>query len=508
VKSASVNFLTLLVTTCCLAGVAGPAQTAGPAGRATTSAPSLQARAADLAARFERAGNGRAGIAAVDLLTGKLVMSARADEPFMPASNQKLLTSIFALERLGPDFRFATGAFMLDGNVVVSGEFDPTLGDPVIAARAGRDIYAELDQWAAAIGDSTAPRGAPAAPKAVRDVLVVSPPNWPARHPDWPAAQRDQWYAAPVGTLNFNDNCVDVSFAGAGGKLTPVLSPAGRFFRIDNRLTIGPGKRNLWSLRGLGDEHTFILSGSAGRASKEPISVAVDNPDLLLGRTLADRLERAGVKVVGNVRRVMPDEVDWARAKPVAATRTPLFVVLHRANKRSLNMVAECLLLRAGDGTWPGSAEMMARTLTEKFHLPPASVLPADGSGLSRGNRVTPAAMAGLLTGAARRDYAMVLFRSMPVAGVDGTLSRRFARSPCRGRVLAKTGYIAGVSALSGYVLDDQMRIRYAFSVLGNRLRKGANPAKKLQETICELLHESAATDSSRRARETLRGKR
>jgi len=370
---------------------------------------------------------------------------------------------------------------MLDGNVVVSGEFDPTFGDPIIAAAAGRDIYAELDQWAAAVR-----KRAPA--PAVRDVLVVSPPNWPARHPDWRAGDHDKWYSAPVGTLNFNDNCVDVSFAGAGQQLTPVLSPAGRFFRIDNRLTIGPGKPNLWSLRGLGDEHTFVLSGSAGRASEESISVAVNNPDLLLGRTLADRLERAGVKVTGCVRRVLPDEVDWGRAKPVAATRTPLFVVLHRANKRSLNMVAECLLLRAGDGSWPGSAKMMARTLTEKFRFPPASVSPADGSGLSRRNRVTPAAMADLLAGAARADYAMVLLSSMPVAGVDGTLRRRFLRSPCRGRVLAKTGYIAGVSALSGYVLDDQMRIRYAFSVLCNRLRKGTASARNLQETICKLL--------------------
>jgi len=479
-----------------------PAQVGRSAGRTTTTAaPSLQDRASDLAARFERAGNGLAGIAVVDMITGRQVMAARADELFMPASNQKILTSIFALERLGPDFRFATGAFILDGNVVISGEFDPTLGDPIIAAKAGRDIYAELDQWATAVRENAASTGRAAASRFVRDVLVVSPRNWPARHPDWRVGDYDKWYCAPVGTLNFNDNCMDVSFAGTGAQLTPVLSPAGRFFRIDNRLTIGPGKRNIWSLRSLGDEHTFILSGSAGRASEEPISAAVNNPDLLLGRTLADRIERAGVKVAGQVCRVSPDEVDWARAKPVAATHTPLFVALHRANKRSLNMVAECLLLRAGDGSWPGSTKMMARTLTERFRLPSGSISPVDGSGLSRGNHVTPAAMARLLAGAARRDYAMVLFRSMPVAGVDGTLSRRFGRSPCRGRVLAKTGYIAGVSALSGYVLDDRMRIRYAFSVLGNRLRKGTAPAKNLQKTICELLMESITAQNAQNPR-------
>ncbi len=449
-------------------------------------APSLQARAADLAARFEREGRGRAGIAVVDLLTGQQILAVRADEPFMPASNQKLLTSIFALERLGADFKFATGAYLLDGDVVVSGEFDPTFGDPLIAAEAGRDIYAELDRWAIAVREVVAG-------KPVRNVLVVSPPGSPARHPDWPAAQRDQWFAAPVGTLNFNDNCMDVSFAGAAGKLTPVLSPAGRFFRIDNRLKIDPGKPNRWSLRGVGDEQAFILSGVVGRAGDEPISVAVDNPDLLLGRTLAGRLERAGVKVAGSIRRTLPDQVDWTRAKAVAATQTPLSAALNRANKRSLNMVAECILLRAGDGTWPGSTQMLARTLTEKFRLPPGSISPADGGGLSRRNLVTPSAMASLLAAAARRDYAMVLLRSLPVGGVDGTLSKRFLKSPCRGRILGKTGYIAGVSALSGYVLDEQGRVRYAFSVLGNRLRGGTDPAKDLQETICEMLCESTA---------------
>jgi len=452
---------------------------------AMTQAPSLQARAADLAGRFERAGSGQAGIAAVDLLTNKQVLGVRADEPFMPASNQKLLTSIFALERLGADFRFATGAYLLDGNVVVVGEFDPTFGDPVIAEAAGRNIYAELDRWAAAVR-------AAVAGKPVRDVLLVSPAGWPARHPDWPAAQRYEWFAAPVGTLNFNDNCMDVSFAGPAGKPTPVVSPSGRFFRIDNRLKISPGQKNLWSLRGVGDEKAFILSGVVGQTGGEPISVAVDNPDLLLGRTLADKLERAGVKVSGNVRRVQPGQVDWAGAKPVTGTQTPLPVVLQRANKRSLNMAAECVLLRAGDGTWPGSTQMLARTLTEKFRLPAGSISPADGSGLSRKNLITPAAMATLLAVAARRNYAMALLRSLPVAGIDGTLSKRFLKSPCRGRVLGKTGYIAGVSALSGYVLDEQGRVRYSFSVLGNRLRAGTDPAKDLQETICQWLCESA----------------
>jgi len=230
------------------------------------------------------------------------------------------------------------------------------------------------------------------------------------------------------------------------------------------------------------------LAGTAGRAGNKPISTPVDNPDLLLGRCFADRLERAGVKLTGTVRRVASSRINWAGAVPVAKTQTTMFTVIRRANKKSLNMAAECLLLRAGDGTWPGSTDMLARTLTEDFRLVPGSVRPADGSGLSRNNRVAPSAMASLLAAAARREYAAALFHSLPVAGVDGTLAGRFKGSPCRGRVLAKTGTINGVSALSGYVLDKKGRVRYAFSVLGNGLRNGVSPCKRLQENVCELL--------------------
>lgn len=448
-------------------------------------ASSLQQQAADLAARFERAGFGRVGIAAVDLRTNQPVIAVRGDELFIPASNQKLLTSVFALERLGTDFRFATGAFLLDANVIVAGEFDPTFGDPHIAALWGRSIYHELDRWAAAIRDASPGRK-------VGDILVVSPPHLPCRHPDWSAADGEKWFGAPVGTLNFNNNCMDVSFAGSGSNLRPVFSPSGRHIRISNRLKIIPGRANLWSLRGRGDESTFVLSGTAGQAGGEPISTPVDHPDLLLGRCLADRLERAGVTFGGKVRRAVAGRVDWLRARRFAVSRTRMFTVINRANKRSLNMAAECLLLRAGDGTWPGSARMLTQTLSGRFNLPAGSLRPADGSGLSRKNRVSPAAMAKLLALAARREYAAVLLYSLPVAGVDGTLSNRFKGSNARGRVCAKTGYIWGVSALSGYVSDDQGRVRFAFSVIGNGLSKGASPCKRLQEDICERLRASA----------------
>ena len=89
---------------------------------------------------------------------------------------------------------------------------------------------------------------------------------------------------------------------------------------------------------------------------------------------------------------------------------------------------------------------------------------------------------------------------TLAIAGVDGSLERRAAGWTCTGRVLAKTGSITGVSALSGYVVSKAAKPEIVFSILVN----GATYAKKssargLQEEICELLtkyvDESATTN-------------
>jgi D-alanyl-D-alanine carboxypeptidase/D-alanyl-D-alanine-endopeptidase (penicillin-binding protein 4) len=484
----AVNSIWAILTVCCLAGAgaaapAGPVDVAAPA-PAREPGPELQEHVAALAAALEQAGGGQAGVSAVDLKTGRTLIAVRDQVPCMPASNQKVLTSAFALCRLGAGFRFCTGVFRMGEDLVVAGDGDPTLGDPLVAAEAGGDMYSDLDRWSRAVKARCGGQ--------VRHVLLVSLPGRIVRHPGWPAAQKRQWYAAPVASLNFNDNCLDVTFAHSGTALVPVIQPFSRQFRITNQLKAGA--KNLWSLNMSDDDAALTLTGTIAKASEDPMNIAVDQPELLFGRALADRLVRAGVAVSGKVRLVAPADVQWQAAELVACTETSLIAAMKRANKRSLNMVAEAIFLRAGDGTWEGSAPMMAETLTREFALAPGSVAPADGGGLGRGNRVTPAAMAKILGGMARRPDAMVLLSSLPVGGVDGTLHKRFTQPPCRGRVIAKTGYIAGVSCLSGYVLDEKLTVRFVFSVLVNGIRGGTGGARTLEETVCQMLIDSIST--------------
>lgn len=438
----------------------------------------LPQRVAAAVEEFCKSGSATVGISAVDLRSGRPILDVNASAAMIPASNQKLLTSAFALARLGPDFQFTTTVYSLGDDILVTGDGDPTLGDPVLAAAAEKTIYEQLDLWAEAIRRV---RG-----QSIGDlVLRVSWPLDSGRHKDWPKGQRRRWYAAPVASLNFNNNCFDVTFAVADGQATPRVQPDSRFIRIVNKVRVTP--KHAWSGRTNEDDSVLTLTGTVSRGSAGLVSVAADHPPLLLGRALAERLARVGVTLGGTIRTAPAASVDLGRARRIAQTTTPLAVALARSNKRSLNMAAECLFLRAGDGTWDGSAASMVQTLQEVYGLDTAGVVVRDGGGLSRGNRVSAATITGLLAAVLRRSDRKLLVDSLAISGIDGTMRRRLGEAPYRGRVLGKTGSIAGVSGLSGYVLDEAQQPAIAFSILVNGTFS-ARKAKHFQDALCRLL--------------------
>jgi D-alanyl-D-alanine carboxypeptidase/D-alanyl-D-alanine-endopeptidase (penicillin-binding protein 4) len=445
-----------------------------------------------LADDFQRTSRATVGISVVNLRTGQEVFARRARQTFIPASNQKLLTTAFALARLGADFQFTTTVARLGDSVVISGDFDPTLGDPRIAAQRGVSIYHELDRWSRDIRRSfegTIPG----------DIIIhsrVGPGEF--FHPRWKRRHRSLWYGAPVAGLNFHDNCFDVTFVAQGGRIVPRVAPASRYIRVINRTR--PGPRQLWRLVPSKSDSVVTISGTVKSASSKPLSVAMTDPPMVLGFVLADRLAKAGVAIKGGLRRVGPAELDMSQAKVLCETKTPIFRAIRRANNRSLNLAGECLLLRAGDGTWPGSSELMRKTLVEKFALAPDELVISDGGGLSRANKVSPGNITRLLRGVIFKPYGPEFLASLARCGIDGTLRRRLRGKKYRGMVLGKTGYISGVVALSGYVLAgaksstgqaDCRKPVFAFSILLNRVAN-AGQAKRFQNRLCRLLIRSA----------------
>jgi D-alanyl-D-alanine carboxypeptidase/D-alanyl-D-alanine-endopeptidase (penicillin-binding protein 4) len=125
--------------------------------------------------------------------------------------------------------------------------------------------------------------------------------------------------------------------------------------------------------------------------------------------------------------------------------------------------------------------------LCRQAQLPCAEMSLVDGCGLSRRNRVSPAAMTQLLAYIATSPYASLFTDALPIAGVDGTLKDRMAGTPAANNAHAKTGTMAGVCTLAGYVTT-QSGERLVFSIFINGYHGHASKPRALQDAIVAYL--------------------
>jgi serine-type D-Ala-D-Ala carboxypeptidase/endopeptidase (penicillin-binding protein 4) len=188
-------------------------------------------------------------------------------------------------------------------------------------------------------------------------------------------------------------------------------------------------------------------------------------PALAAGKQFRLALRGVGIRVRGLAEVGVADP----SAQQLATTESaPLSRIVRFMNRESDNFTAEILLKHVGavddgSGTSAAGAKTVHRVLAEAA-IPLTGVRIVDGSGLSPRNRLTAAAVIGMLVAAWQNPVIRTAFvQSLAVAGVNGTLEHRMERPPARGAVLAKTGTTRESSALSGYV-----RGRFAFAVLQN----------------------------------------
>jgi D-alanyl-D-alanine carboxypeptidase/D-alanyl-D-alanine-endopeptidase (penicillin-binding protein 4) len=159
--------------------------------------------------------------------------------------------------------------------------------------------------------------------------------------------------------------------------------------------------------------------------------------------------------------------------------------------KVSQNLYAETLLRTLGaqreDPTAEGGRKVVQQVL-ESWGIPPDGLVQRNGSGLSRYDYVTAETLVRILTRMHRDPrHADRFADTLPLAGRDGTLARRMKETRAEGNARAKTGSIANVRALSGYVrtLDDEM---LAFSIIVNTFSAPQETVDAVADRIVERL--------------------
>ena len=166
--------------------------------------------------------------------------------------------------------------------------------------------------------------------------------------------------------------------------------------------------------------------------------------------------------------------------------------VLEPMMKESDNLYAESMFFQiaASMGKRPATAahaRQLIKTTVAKSGVSGVPYRIADGSGLSLYNYVTPELMVSMLRYAyLKRDIMSVLYPSLPVAGVDGTLKKRMKGGPAQGNVHAKTGTLSGISSLAGYCRAANQHL-LAFCIINQGIMKNAE-GRDFQDKVCELL--------------------
>lgn len=424
-----------------------------------------------------------------------ILFKHNSDIPLVPASNLKIVTTSAAIDRLGADFKFRTQLILHDGDVILVGDGDPTLGDAEMLKKVGWDVTTVFQTWAAQLKK----HGITTVRNVIVDDSIFADDEF--LHPNWPSDQVHKRYVAEVGGVNLNANCVDfiVQPIGMGQAVRFSMTPATRYVSLQNTC-IGGSENAIWLSRNPGTNEV-ILRGQARTTTDVPVSVTVHDPPMFAATVMSETFAANGIAVSGRVTRdrTMRQAYQQAAAKKdaswvlLAIHETPIEAVIARANKDSMNVYAEALCKRLGaavsnaPGSWPTGTAAVGAYL-KHIGVPADQFSLDDGCGLSKKNSISAAAMSRVLTydffGGNRQQF----LSSLAVAGIDGTLEDRFRRTDLRGRVMAKSGFVAGVSALSGYLKgkDDQW---YVFSILMNGIPEGSNSSiKPLQERIVKAI--------------------
>jgi D-alanyl-D-alanine carboxypeptidase/D-alanyl-D-alanine-endopeptidase (penicillin-binding protein 4) len=397
-----------------------------------------------------------------------------------------------------------------DGDrLLVVGDGDPAFGDPELlklmslapGERGGSDVDAFLGLWVKPVIEA----GVTAVSEIVVDDRIF---DREFVHPTWPADQLNNWYCAQVAGFNFHVNVLQF-FPRPNPGHRPSVSdflPLAPWLQPENDATsrTGPQDRNsLWIARQLGSNN-LTVKGNVKLAYREPVAVTVHDMPEFFARLLADRLTRAGVKV-GRWRTAAHDDPPAHGTALGPEIATPISTVMTRCNRDSQNLYAECLTKRLGHalteqpGSWTNGTAIIRHVVHERLSDPALSsaIVVADGSGLSRENRVTTEAVtAWLNTFHDDERIGSMFLDSLPVGGESGTLRERFRRSDLAGAIVhAKSGYINGVWSLSGFVTMPDGR-RRSFSIIVNGAAdSGAGPqAKQLHERIVTAIARDMAS--------------
>ncbi|MBY8944273.1 D-alanyl-D-alanine carboxypeptidase/D-alanyl-D-alanine-endopeptidase [Pseudomonas sp. SH10-3B] len=426
-----------------------------------------------------------------DARSGSTLYQHNPRTRLIPASNLKLLTTAAAMDVLGPQYRFSTQLLSngtqqggrLAGNLYLRG-----LGDPTTQ-------FADFQALAAQLASQGV--------RQVQGDLVFDDTWFDAERlgVDWAQDDESTYYGAQISALTVSPNTdfdagtllvTAKAPVALGQPVNVVVSPSTDYVQLSNRAISGPG--NSYAITRQHGTNLLQLSGALAPGKQSRQWVSVWEPTQLVANLFEQALAQQGIQVLG--RRVI------GGASPATATvlaehqSAPLQDLITPLLKLSNNNMSEALLKamgrkRANAGTAAAGVAAVAAFM-QRQGLDPATLSQVDGSGLSRRNLVSAQNLTDLLLAASKQPWFDAWYSALPIAGnadrmSGGSLRYRLRGTAAENNLHAKTGSMAGVSSLSGYITDAEGR-RLVFSMISNNYVSDAAPIRALENRLALAL--------------------
>jgi D-alanyl-D-alanine carboxypeptidase/D-alanyl-D-alanine-endopeptidase (penicillin-binding protein 4) len=388
--------------------------------------------------------------------------------PMQPASTMKLVTTMVALDQLGPVFRGRT-ELRSTGEVVK----DTLKGDLVLRGGADADFDGEqLERMLQALRNQGIKR---IAGRLVIDRQLFNPTRTDVGIPPFDESPEAYYNVIPDAAM-VNKNMLQLDMRADGDKLRLAMEPALDKVSIASNMTLVDADCAKWEegwklpevVRERGGKLKVVLNGSFPKNCARSNSINVVDRQDYVDRLFRQKWREVGGTITGEtVEGPTPPE-----SKLLAAhvSRT-LPEVVRDINKPSDNTLARTVFLSLGSlepdavlGSRPIAgvatettlirADLAVRNWMRSHDIDDTGLVTENGSGLSRLERISAQQMAGLLQAGLRSNWAPEFQASMPIVAVDGTMRKRLKDSPAAARARLKTGTLRNVVAVAGYVPD------------------------------------------------------
>lgn len=394
----------------------------------------------------------RVGIAISTLNNQQLNINEQ--QLFPPASTLKIFTALAAKLELGDSFRFSTQLEHSNNDLIIRFSGDPTL--------TTQDLDA-LFKMLVVKGETS-----------IKGNIWLNNSIFTGyeRAVGWPWDILGVCYSAPASAITLDKNCVQASIYTEKNGSTRVHVPKHQPINvISNTISVTETEKKErqcdLELTTSNNNH-YLLSGCLIQRSKPlPLKFAVQQTQNYTQSVIEHLLTKYNIKFNGTI------GVSNTASGDVIATHLsePLPKLLDKMLKESNNLIADNLTKTLGHrffvhpGSFKNGTEAIKQIISVKTGIDISDAQLADGSGLSRNNRVTVDDMNQVLEYIWRNEEQLQFISLLPKAGKSGTLKyrRSMRKAPIVGQLQAKSGSLYGSYNMAGYVLNNSGKPKATF---------------------------------------------